>query len=338
MMPSSASRIRNDREYPASPMNDPFQHEHLGDGITVVDIGLERPRFGACYLIEANGAAAIFDAGTNYSVPRVLAALAARGLDPADVRHVIASHVHLDHAGGIGALLQELPNAQVLAHARGVRHLLDPSALQASAEQVYGVDVVARTYGELVPVPPARIRALADGENVDLDGRVLHFMDSPGHARHHVTLYDETSASWFTGDCFGISYRDFDGGTAPLIFPTSSPVQFEPGAMKATIARMLERRPRAMLLTHYSRIDEVEVRAQTLLRLIDAQVELARRYVGHEDAIAALTEALQRLFYAEVERIAAPVSEAQTRRLLAIDAELNAKGMLIWLERDKRSD
>lgn len=313
-----------------------MHHEHLGDGISVIDIGLKRPRFGACYLIESNGTAAIFDAGTNYSVPRIADALAARGLAHERVRYLIASHVHLDHAGGLGALLRELPNAQVLAHARGVRHLVDPSALQASAEQVYGVDAVARTYGELVPVPAERIRALADGEDVDLDGRTLHFIDSPGHARHHVALYDAASASWFTGDCFGISYRDFDGGTEPLIFPTSSPVQFEPEAMKTTIVRMLERRPRAMLLTHYSRIGDVDARARVLLRLIDAQVELARRHAGCEDAVPALTEALHQLFYAEVRRIGAPVSEDETRRLLAIDAELNAQGMLIWLQREAR--
>jgi glyoxylase-like metal-dependent hydrolase (beta-lactamase superfamily II) len=310
-----------------------MHHEFLGDGITVVDIGLERPRFGACYLIESNGAAAVFDAGTHFSVPRILAALADRGLAREDVRYVVASHVHLDHAGGVGTLLRELPDALVLAHPRGIRHLIDPSALQASAEQVYGAEVVARTYGTLVPVPAERIRPLDDGEDLDLAGRRLHVIHSPGHAQHHVALYDESSASWFTGDCFGISYRDFDGGTQPLIFPTTSPVQFDPDAMKATIARMLERHPRAMLLTHYSRIGDVEARAQALLRLIDAQVELARRHAGEEDAVATLTEALQRLFLDEIRRIGAPVSEARSRQLLAIDAELNAKGMLIWLER-----
>ncbi len=314
-------------------MHTSIHHEHLGDGISLIDIGLERPHFAACYLIESNGAAVIFDAGTNHSVPRVLDAIAARGLKPTDVRHVIPSHVHLDHAGGTGALLRELPNADVLAHPRGVRHLLDPSALQASAEGVYGVDVVACTYGELVPVPPTRIRALADGEVIDLNGRALHFMDSPGHARHHVTMYDKASASWFTGDCFGISYRDFDGGDAPFIFPTTSPIQFEPDAMKATIARMLERAPRAMFLTHYSRIEQPAERAQALVRLLDAQVGLARAAFERNDAVAALTDELLRLYFAEVRRLGSTVTEADSRELLAIDAELNAKGMLTWLER-----
>jgi glyoxylase-like metal-dependent hydrolase (beta-lactamase superfamily II) len=318
-------------------MQSSVHHEYLGDGISVIDVDLlERARFAACYLIEADGAAAIFDAGTNYSVPRILAALHARGVHVGDVRYLIASHVHLDHAGGIGALLRELPNAEVLAHPRGVRHLLDPSALQASAEGVYGAAVVARTYGELVPVPAARLRAVADGERIDFGGRSLHFMDSPGHARHHITLWDERSASWFTGDCFGISYRDFDGGAAPLIFPTTSPTQFDPPAMKATIARMLERQPRAMLLTHYARIEQPPARARDLLRLIDEQVRLTQEHAKNENAVAALTDALQRLFYSEVQRLGAPVSENETRRLLAIDAELNAKGMLIWYEHAHR--
>lgn len=310
-----------------------MHHEYLNDGITVIDIGLERPRFGACYLIESNGQAAIFDAGTSHTVPRVLAALADRGIAREDLRWLIASHVHLDHAGGVGALLAELPNAQVLAQASGLRHLIDPSALRASAEKVYGAETLEHHYGRIVPVPLQRIRALANGEDLDLAGRCLHSIDAPGHARHHVALFDETSCSWFTGDVFGISYREFDGGSEPLIFPTTSPVQFDPVAMKATIARMLARQPRAMLLTHYSRIEDVEARAATLLRLIDAQVDLARACAGAVDAETELTEALQALFWTEVRRIGAPVDEARCRQLLAIDASLNAKGMLIWLQR-----
>ncbi len=310
-----------------------MHHDYLGDGITVIDIGLERPHFGACYLIESNGQAAIFDAGTSHTVPRVLAALADRGIGRENVRWLIASHVHLDHAGGIGALLAELPNAQVLAQASGVRHLVDPSALRASAEKVYGAETLEHHYGRIVPVPVPRIRALDDDEDLDLAGRRLHSIHAPGHARHHVALYDEASRSWFTGDVFGISYREFDGGSEPLIFPTTSPVQFDPVAMKATIARMLARKPLSMLLTHYSRISGVEARAATLLRLIDAQVELAQACAGRKNAEEDLTEALQALFWSEAVRIGAPVSEAQCRQLLAIDAELNAKGMLVWLQR-----
>ena len=308
-------------------------HEYLGDGISAVDTGLERERFAACYLVEAGGEALVFDAGTNHTVARVLAALAERGLAPGQVRHVVASHVHLDHAGGVGALLRELPNAGVLAHPRGVRHLVDPSVLQGAAEDVYGADVVAAAYGRLVPVPAERIHALADGESLDLGGRRLHFIDAPGHARHHLAMYDERSASWFTGDSFGISYRDFDGGSAPFIFPTTSPTQFEPEPMKATIARMLAADPKAMLLTHYSRIERPRERAAALVRLIDGQVRLAREHAGRPDAAERLGEALHGLFLDELRQLGSPVDAAHARALLAIDVELNAKGMLGWVAR-----
>lgn len=308
-------------------------HSDNGDGIVTIDTGQERPRFAACYLIESAGKAAIFDCGTNYSVPRILQVLAERGLRASDVDFLIASHVHLDHAGGAGALLRELPNAQMLAHARGVRHLIDPTALQGSAEQVYGAAVVEATYGGLVGVPAGRVRAVADEEVVDLNGRALRFIDAPGHCRHHVVLYDERSRSWFGGDAFGIRYRDFDGGSEDFIFPTSSPVQFDANAMKATIRRMLALQPRRIYLTHYDGVDQPARAGEALIRLIDAQWALAQECHRRSENVELLTEAIQQLLLAEVQRLGCPVDEARTRELLAIDAELNAKGMLIVLDK-----
>ncbi|MFO1507407.1 MAG: MBL fold metallo-hydrolase [Lysobacterales bacterium] len=306
-------------------------HLDCGDGVTMIDTGLVRPGFDACYLIEHHGIAALWDTGTQYSVSRVLDAIDAVGLEPEAVRYVIPSHVHLDHASGTGALIEQLPAALVLAHPRAVRHLADPSRLQASAEAVYGADVVASTYGRLQAVPAERIRAVADGERLDLAGRVLRFMDAPGHARHHVTLYDESSRSWFTGDCFGISYRDFDGGKAPLVFPTTSPTQFDPPALKATINRMLETTPRAMYLTHFGRLEEPERFGPALFRLIDAQIDRAREILHAADPQSCLNEALHELFAAELHRIGSPVDATTARQLLAIDADLNAQGVLGWL-------
>lgn len=308
-------------------------HSDNGDGIVTIDTGQERPRFAACYLVESDGRAAIFDCGTNYTVPRILQTLADRGLRPADVDYLIASHVHLDHSGGAGALLRELPNARVLAHARGVRHLVDPTALQGSAEQVYGADVVEATYGSLVGVPSERIRAVADEETIDLNGRPLRFIDAPGHARHHVVMHDERSRSWFSGDAFGIRYRDFDGGSEDFIFPTTSPVQFDAEAMKATIRRMLAARPRRIYLTHYDGVDDPARTGDALLRLIDAQWALARECHRRSQPVELLVEAIQQLLLAEVRRLGCPVDEATARGLLAIDAELNAKGMLIVLDK-----
>lgn len=308
-------------------------HSDNGDGIVTIDTGQERERFAACYLIESGGKAAIFDCGTNYTVPRILEVLAERSLRPSDVDYLIASHVHLDHSGGAGALLRELPNAQVLAHSRGVRHLIDPAALQNSAEQVYGSDVVETTYGALIGVPAKRIRDVADDEMIDLNGRALRFIDAPGHARHHIVMYDEHSGSWFSGDAFGIRYRDFEGGSDDFVFPTSSPVQFDPVAMKATIQRMLAVQPRCVYLTHYDGVKDPARAGAALLRLIDEQWMLAQECHRRSDSIELLTESIQQLLLSEIRRLGCPVDEKTSRQLLAIDAELNAKGMLVTLDK-----
>src|SRR6476619_2904590 len=153
--------------------------ERLAHGIQVVDTGFHRPLFDASYLIVERGRAAFVDTGTNHSVPRLLAALAGLGLDVDAVDHVIATHVHLDHAGGVGLLMQSLPKARVVVHKRGARHLADPSHLVRSATTVYGADEIERSYGALVPVDASRIVATRDETTIELAGRPLVFLDTP---------------------------------------------------------------------------------------------------------------------------------------------------------------
>src|SRR6218665_2062654 len=159
--------------------------EDLGQGIYAIDTGFQRPRFDAAYLMVENGRAAFIDTGTNHAVPRLLAALEALGLGPDQVDWVIPTHVHLDHAGGVGLLMQSLPSAQVLVHPRGLRHLVDPTALYQGALAVYGEAEMQRSYGHLVGVPAERIAASHDGQTLSLAGRELLLLDTPGHARHH---------------------------------------------------------------------------------------------------------------------------------------------------------
>lgn len=308
-------------------------HTDNGDGIVTIDTGQERPRFAACYLVESAGRAAIIDCGTNYTVPRILRTLADRGLRPADVDWLIPTHVHLDHAGGAGVLLRELPNARVIAHPRAVRHLIDPTILQGSAEQVYGADVVAATYGELGRIDADRIDAAIDGQHIDLNDRTLEIIDAPGHARHHIAIRDLRTNSWFSGDTFGIRYRDFDGGDADFIFPTSSPTQFEPEALKATVRRMLATQPTRIYPTHYDGIDDPQMAGAALLRMIDAQwaLALAARREGRD--AASLQADVERLLLDEVHRLRCPLSDDEARMLLAIDIDLNTQGMLLALER-----
>ncbi|MEM1412828.1 MAG: MBL fold metallo-hydrolase, partial [Pseudomonadota bacterium] len=184
-------------------------------GVVAVDTGYHRTALAACYLVETEGGVAVVETGTNDTVPRVLRALEQRGHTPEDVRYVIVTHVHLDHAGGAGSLMAACPNATFLVHPRGARHMIDPSKLEASVRQVYGDEIFDRDYGTLVPIPEERTRIVQDGETIALGDRPLTFIDTPGHARHHFCVWDEATRGWFTGDTFGLSYRELDTRQGP---------------------------------------------------------------------------------------------------------------------------
>ena len=302
-------------------------------GIHTIDTGYVRPRFDAAYLVVEQGRGAFVDCGTNHSVPVLLAALDVAGLAPADVDWVILTHVHLDHAGGAGTLMRQLPHARLVAHPRAAPHMIDPARLVAGATAVYGEELFARHYGELVPVPAERVVVAADGHEVDLAGRTLRCIDTPGHARHHLCTWDARSRSWFTGDTFGLSYRELDSAHGAFILPTSSPVQFEPGAMQASIARMLAEAPQAMYLTHYGRVEDVARLGAELHAQIDAMVAMARSCEPGPGRHDALVAALSGYYLGRARAHACTLDDAAVLRLLEMDIELNAQGLEIWLDR-----
>lgn len=315
--------------------------EDLGHGIYAIDTGFQRPRFDAAYLVVEDGRAAFIDTGTNFAVPRLLESLTALGLTPSSVDWVIPTHVHLDHAGGVGLLMQQLPAARLLAHPRGLRHMVDPKALWLGALAVYGEEEMQRSYGRLVPVPAERAEASTDEQVVMLAGRPLRFIDSPGHARHHHAIWDDRSRSWFTGDTFGLSYRAFDVDGRAWILPTSTPVQFEPDALKATVARLLAAGPVAMQVTHYGRIggSQAEVRrlADELLAQVDEMVALAQSLKDAPDRHARLKGSLLDGYLARVRAHGWRGHTATAADWLAMDAELNAQGLEVWLDRAARA-
>ncbi len=315
----------------------------LGDGVYAVDTGFQRERFDAAYLLLHGGRAAFVDTGTNHAVPRLLGALDALGVPHAAVDWIIPTHVHLDHAGGVGLLAQRLPQARVLAHPRGLRHLVDPSALWAGALAVYGAEEMARSYGELVAVPAERIEASQDGQTLVLGGAELVFADTPGHARHHHCIWHAPSRGWFTGDTFGLSYREFDNAEGQAwIMPTTTPVQFEPDALRASVQRLLARGPACMYLTHYGRVTAVPALAAALLALLDELVALARRcqqqHAGDAQARhAALKDGQLDLFTRSLAAHGLALPRTRVAELLAMDLELNAQGIAVWLERGAKA-
>ena len=305
-------------------------------GIHTIDTGFVRPQFDAAYLLVERGHGAFIDCGTNHAVLRLLAALDEAGLSPAAVDWLILTHVHLDHAGGAGELMARLPNARLLVHPRGARHMIDPVQLWAGASAVYGEAVMEQTYGRLRPIAAERVVEAADGHEVELAGRTLRCLDTPGHARHHLCVFDARANVCFTGDTFGLSYREFDGAHGPFILPTTSPVQFDPLALHASIDRLIALQPTAMYLTHYGRVEDVERLATDLHTQIDAMVALARAATEQPDRHAALMASLTDLYAARAQAHGWTHGREALRELLAMDIELNAQGLAIWLDASRR--
>jgi len=307
-------------------------------GITAIDAGYQRPGLAAFYLVVEGSRAAFIDTGTSHSLPLALAALKARGLTAASVDFVIPTHVHLDHAGGAGQMMQVFPQAQLVVHPRGARHLIDPAQLMAGVMEVYGVEAAAQLFGEVPPVPAARVIEAPDRFVVELNGRALRFLDTPGHARHHFCVVDERSRSIFTGDTFGLSYRELDSERGAFVLPTTTPVQFEPEALHASIGRLLDERPQQAFLTHFGRVTELARLADDLHVLIDLFVAMARplRDAGAE-RIAQLIEGQRRILLPRLAAHRCRLAPEQIDALLAGDYELNAQGMAVWLDRERRA-
>ncbi|MGA1538694.1 MAG: MBL fold metallo-hydrolase, partial [bacterium] len=258
-----------------------FQNE----GIIALDTQMMRPLMVSSHLILQNGKAAFVDVGASPLIPNLLKGLSEHSLSKEDVEYVIVTHVHLDHAGGVGVLMNQLPNAKLVVHPRGSRHMIDPSKLIAGATAVYGPAEMSKTYGEILPVSKDRVIVAEDGFQLDFDGRILEFWDTPGHARHHFCIIDHLTRSIFTGDSFGLSYREFDYNDQVFILPTTSPVQFDPDEMKATIRRIANFQPEAVYLTHFSRLDYRESLAEDLLSMVDAHVEIGQRAAKLEKTV-----------------------------------------------------
>lgn len=324
---------------PPAPASLPAYLEALGPGLYAVDTAFQRDHFDAAFLVVDGGRAAFIDTGTRHALPRLLGALEALGLPREAVDWVIPTHVHLDHAGGVGPLMAALPSATMLVHPRGLRHMVDPSALWAGALAVYGEEEMRRSYGELVGVPESRAQASSDEQRIAVGARTLRLIDTPGHARHHHCLWDEASGGWFTGDTFGLSYREFDDPErGAWILPTSTPVQFEPDALRDSIRRMMATRPSRMYLTHYSAVGrdaaDVERLAALLLSQIDEMVAIASSLQDAPDRHTALKRELLAMFQRRVrEHLGDRMAPTRVAALLAMDVELNAQGLGVWLDR-----
>ena len=302
-------------------------------GITAIDADYVRPGLAASHLVVDHGRAAFVDTGTTLSLPNLLAALEAKHVAPAEVDWVLTTHVHLDHAGGAGALMRELPNARCAVHPRGARHLAEPAKLIAGSIAVYGEERYRALYGEIVPIDESRLFVPDDGARIALGNRELELIHTPGHALHHYCIVDAAHELIFSGDTFGISYRDFDVDGRAFIFPTTTPVHFDPDALCASIDRLMSRRPKSIFLTHYAEVHELGRLSGELKDRVRAFADLGRRFRGAPGRGPKLRKAMYAMLSRWLDEHGFPGDDVERHRLLDDDVELNCQGIEVWLDR-----
>jgi glyoxylase-like metal-dependent hydrolase (beta-lactamase superfamily II) len=305
----------------------------FSDDITAVDTEYVRPQMDASHVIASGGRAAIVDTGPNTAVPLILAALDELAIARDAVQWLFLTHVHLDHAGGAGALMRELPNATAVVHPRGAPHMLDPSKLIEGTRAVYGPELYSQLYGEILPIAQERLVIAQDGQRFDLPGRTFECIHTPGHAMHHQAIVDHGANAVFTGDTFGISYREFDTANGPWITPTTTPTQFDPRQLKGSIARVMQFRPRKLYLTHYSEVGDCARLANDMIDAIDEFVAIARDSGGD---VKQMRFELRSRAHAALHEHGCKLSAERIDAILGKDFELNAAGLGAWLQREAR--
>ena len=305
-----------------------------GDGLYLVDTDYVRPGLAASHLVVDDGRAAFVDTGAAPAAPKLLAALDELGIGRDQVDYLFLTHVHLDHAGGAGQLMQALPNAKAVLHPRGAPHLIDPSKLIAGSIAVYGEALYRELYGELLPIPAERVVVTEDGQRLRLGSRTFEFIDAPGHAKHHHCPIDLDHGDVYSGDNFGICYREFDTAAGPFMLPTTTPVQFDPDAFHRTIDRLLAYRPRRIVQTHFGPVNtHLERLAGDLHANIDALVAIARRHANDPDRSRRIREDMFDYFDQRLDAHGYRGDAATRHALIDADVDLNSQGLEVWLSR-----
>lgn len=276
----------------------------LSSGLDYIDLNfLGLPGIIATAILQSAGGVALVDPGPTTTLEGLKGQLASRGIALRDVRQILLTHIHLDHAGGVGALLEDCPSAELIVHQRGAGHMIDPSRLMASATRLYGADM-ERLWGEMRPVPAGRVRSLEGGERLEVGGRTLDVAYTPGHASHHVSYFDRSSGVAFVGDVAGIRR-----GNGNYILPPTPPPDIDLEAWRRSADVILAWQPDTLFLTHFGAFHGVRPHFQELFERLTSWSEVVRRLLADP---ALSDEARQERFVAEaVQELKRTVGEAE---------------------------
>jgi glyoxylase-like metal-dependent hydrolase (beta-lactamase superfamily II) len=297
----------------------------VASGITAIDTFMAgRQRYTAAYLLAADEPTLV-ETGPGTSVEPVDRALASLGIAPSALAHIVVTHIHLDHAGGVGGLATRYPRATIWVHERGAKHLADPTRLVASAARVYGEDRMAELFGPVEPVPADRVRVLDDETILRIGGRSLVALDTPGHASHHLALVDSETGVVFTGDALGIHVPDL-----PILRPATPPPDFDLERAVASIERIRASARSTLLFAHFGPIDDVDRTCDLAIRRLREWTEAVREAMRSTADLDEIVEILSR----EAARDVATGAEAQLdldRLETLASIRMNATGIVRYL-------
>ncbi|MGZ4137308.1 MAG: MBL fold metallo-hydrolase [Actinomycetota bacterium] len=304
-------------------------------GITAIDTFYGgRERYTAAYLLAAERPTLV-ETGPTTSVEPVVAGLERLGIGADDLANIVVTHIHLDHAGGVGRLRERFPRATVFVHERGAPHLADPTKLVASATRLYGETQMRSLFGPVDPVPQERLQALVDGQRIDLGGRELLVDHTPGHASHQVALTDSATGAVFTGDALGVHVPDL-----PVLRPATPPPDVDVEAAVASIQRIRGRARSVLLFAHFGPIADVDRICDLAIARLRGWAEAVRdelRRTEDPDEIAARLEQEARRDIETGSEADLDLDALEDRLRLLSSVRMNALGLIrYWQKRAER--
>lgn len=304
----------------------------IAPGLWRFDTRYVRPGHTACYIVVDNGRAALVDCGVTATAPDLVTALADLGIAPEAVDWLIPTHAHLDHAGGAGRLMRQLPNARLAAHPSAAPHLIDPAQLEAGVRALYGDPFFDREYAPVEPVDAARVTETADDDVIHLGDRALRVVHTPGHAWHHESILDDATGTLLAGDAFGVGYPELIGHDGPFVIPVVPPPQFKPEVYRASVERIVALAPTRVAPAHFDVLDDPGRVGADLCRLLDGMLEAC----WQAGSAQALMDDLVRLFERELERRGRSDDRDAFRELYRMDIWLTAEGMWLWRRKQEQ--
>lgn len=312
-----------------------MKYEKIADhlySIDTNDLGLKNRT--TSYII-VDDKIALIETSASPSIPYILNALEELHIKPSDIDYLILTHIHLDHAGGAGVMMKYCPNATVLVHPKGVRHLVDPIRLIASARSVYGENFDA-IFGEILPIQEKQLYAIGDREIIRLGSSTLTFYYTKGHANHHISIHESLTNGMFVGDTTGVYYPDMTGEEFDVILPSTSPNQFDPNLMEDSIQLFEKIKPNVLYFGHYGSYTHPQFTYAEVRRYLPIFMDAGRQTMKEETdftkQVQRTEEILTNSIFAELQTKGLS-KDHPVFKIIPLDLAVSAMGIIDYLSK-----